>query len=325
MLSVLIVLIAVIAYLFRYWPTRINYRHIRKITSGERRFVSRVKRTRPNNEFYVDPLPSEMDNHADTICFGKNFRPIYFTSQVCTVSPFLDSYESRLDVPICTGITAVDLEDGSTVLLEAGQGLYFGDDMDRSLINPNQIRAFGVAVCDDPTDPHRPLGIDFGDMSIPMKMNGSICYFTSRSPTDAEIDSCRRFQISDEHSWDPTSEIFISSVERGESYSGGYIQSDITKHIYKVAMSPPFDLHFDNSHYFHEFDVALAESGFSPDLLSDRIVANVMSNKRHHGTDPNLLSKKWGIRLQKAKDTISRTTQLNIRSPMAMVRYLPTH
>ena len=93
----------------------------------------------------MDRLPTEIDNHADTICFGKNFRPIYFTSQVCTVSPFLDSYESKKDVPICSAVTAVDLEDGS-ILLEAGQGLYFGAEMDRSLINPNQVRAYGLSL-----------------------------------------------------------------------------------------------------------------------------------------------------------------------------------
>ena len=76
----------------------------------------------------------------------------YFTSEVCTVSLFLDSYKSKPDVPICTAVIAVDLDDGSTILTEAGQGLYFGMEMDRSLLNPNQLRAFGVSVCDDPTD-----------------------------------------------------------------------------------------------------------------------------------------------------------------------------
>ena len=195
----------------------INHR-IRAIISKDRRFVSRVKRSRvPYDEFYSEPLPSEIDNHADIICFGKNFRPIYFTSQVCSVSPFLDSYESRNDVPICTGITAVDLLDGSTVLLEAGQGSYFGDDLDHSLINPNQLRAHGIPVCDDPTDLHRSLSTDLGSIEIPMKMNGSICYFVSRCPTDSKLESCETFKISDENHWDPTENIsFPLLVEMGK-------------------------------------------------------------------------------------------------------------
>jgi hypothetical protein len=33
-------------------------------------------------------LQDEIDNHADTCCFGANFTPLYFTGQVCDVSPF---------------------------------------------------------------------------------------------------------------------------------------------------------------------------------------------------------------------------------------------
>ena len=292
-----------------------NKRRVGNIQTGERRIISRVKRHRTSNDLHIDPLPTEIDNHADTICFGKNFRPVYFTSQVCSVSPFFDSYESKTDVPICTAVTAVDLDDGRTIILEAGQGLYFGDDMDRSLLNPNQLRAFGVPVCDDPTDKYRPLGIDLGDIHLPMTMEGSICGFSSRCPTDDELESCARFQISDEHSWDPTSEIFIASahVEWGEF---GYIQGEVSRNICQVATLMHDDYLFNDSHFFHEFDIALARSGLGPEQMCDRIVSDVISNKRHHGTDANLLSKKWGIGLQKARDTIAKTTQLNVRSAL---------
>ena len=261
-----------------------------------------------------DPLPTEIDNHADTICFGRNFRPSYFTSQVCTVSPFLDSYDSKTNIPICTAITAVDLDDGSTILLEAGQGLYFGDEMDRSLLNPNQLRAFGVPVCDDPTDKHRRLGIDLGEKQVPMTMKGSICGFVSRCPTDQELESYPRYQISDEHSWDPSSQIFISSVDVG--WGEEYTPSDHTRNIFQVITNSHDDYLFNDSHYFHEFDRALARSGLCPEQMCDRLIHDVISNKRHHGTDANLLSRKWGIGIKKAKDTIARTSQMNIRSAL---------
>ena len=263
----------------------------------------------------MDPLPTEIDNHADTICFGKNFRPIHFTSQVCSVSPFLDSYDSKTDVPICTVVTAVDLDDGRTILLEAGQGLYFGDEMDKSLINPNQLRAFGVPVCDDPTDSHRQLGIDLKSVTIPMTMQGSICGFVSRCPSDEELESCARYQISDEHNWDPTSQIFVASINVGWE-ENGYIPSNITRNICEVTTSLHDDYLFNDSHCFHDFDRALARSGLGPQQMCDRMIYDVVSNKRHHGTDVRLLSRKWGIGLQKAKDTIARTTQMNIRSAL---------
>ena len=87
----------------------------------------------------MDPCPSEIDNHADTICFGINFKPISFTSEVCRVSGFLPEYDEQPDIQICTAVTAVDLDNGETIILQFGQGLWFGEQMERSLINPNQL------------------------------------------------------------------------------------------------------------------------------------------------------------------------------------------
>ena len=46
------------------------------------------------------------------------------------------------------------------------------------------------------------------------------------------------------------------------------------------------------------------------------MIQSILSNKRHHGTDLNLLSHKWGIGLKKAKNTILKITQLNIQSAL---------
>ena len=102
--------------------------------------------------------PTESDNHADTHCFGANFRPIHWSDLQCTVNPFVDDLGSSEAVEICTAGTAWDTADGETVILVFGQGLWFGERMPKSLINPNQCRAFGISLCDDPTDPHQALG-----------------------------------------------------------------------------------------------------------------------------------------------------------------------
>ena len=109
-----------------------------------RRSISKVTRTDNNeNDFSVDPFPTEIDNHADTNCFGINFRPMYFTSDVCSVYPFLEEYAHQEDIQICTAVTAYDTDEGETIILQFGQGLWFGNRMARSLINPNQCRHFG--------------------------------------------------------------------------------------------------------------------------------------------------------------------------------------
>ena len=48
----------------------------------------------------------ELDSHADTIVFGKNFLKLSDTGRVCTVSPYTDTYESIESVPIVTAATA---------------------------------------------------------------------------------------------------------------------------------------------------------------------------------------------------------------------------
>jgi len=56
----------------------------------------------------------------------------------------------------------------------------------------------------------------------------------------------------------------------------------------------------------HEFDPVRG----SP----TQIMAQIRTSERHHGIDARLLSLKWGIGLEKARDTIKHTTQYNIRS-----------
>jgi len=70
---------------------------IHKITTSNRRLIEQVKRQKASTDRYKDPLACEIDNHANTTCFGKNFRVISFTSDVCSVSPYLSEYDSIND------------------------------------------------------------------------------------------------------------------------------------------------------------------------------------------------------------------------------------
>ena len=79
-----------------------------------------LKKRKQETTFEMKPCYSEMDNHVDTICFGKNFRVIHFTSEVCLVSPFLSEYNEQEDIPLCTAATVYDFEDGETVILKFG-------------------------------------------------------------------------------------------------------------------------------------------------------------------------------------------------------------
>jgi len=97
-----------------------------------------------------------MDSRADTCCLGKNFRHDGETGDVCNVRGFHGSFDTLTDVPIVRGVTGwTDQTTGQSYLLYVNQGLWFGDKLDHSLWNPNQIRHFGIPVSDDPYDNSR--------------------------------------------------------------------------------------------------------------------------------------------------------------------------
>jgi hypothetical protein len=159
---------------------------------------------------------SEIDNWADTCCAGRNFRPLEFTGMTCSVSPFHEDYKAMQDIPIATCATAVDLTDGTTVILIVNEALYFGDSMDHSLINPNQIRVTSIPVNDDPFNQTRPFGIGHPETFIPFATEGATIYFTSRTPTNEELEhfQFRQIELTDEDEWKPERFDLSQGVER---------------------------------------------------------------------------------------------------------------
>jgi hypothetical protein len=131
---------------------------------------------------------NEIDNHADTTCAGPNWRLIELTGEYCTVSPFSSEYQPKPDVPIAKCATTYTCPTtGDSVVLVADQVLWFANGFHCSLINPHQIWAYGYSICDDPWDPHRPLGIDLGSIFVPLTVSGPNLSFESRVPTDWEM------------------------------------------------------------------------------------------------------------------------------------------
>ena len=106
-----------------------------------------------------------------------------FTSEECMVTPFLQDYSEQVNIPICTGVTSYIMELGEVVILIFVQGLWFGNRMEKVLINLNKCRAFGIPICDDPTNQNRLLVIEeYFHTHIPMLMVGFTCEFITRYP-----------------------------------------------------------------------------------------------------------------------------------------------
>jgi hypothetical protein len=83
------------------------------------------------------------------------------------------------------------------------QVLWYGSKLKMSLINPNQIRHYGLAVSDDPTDKTRDIGISGDDIIIPFEIKGTTVFFKSRLPTRWEMANCRTVELTVDSPWNP--------------------------------------------------------------------------------------------------------------------------
>jgi hypothetical protein len=122
-----------------------------RVISSLRRRVSRTNGM--FNAIPREPVHStlEMDTHADTCVLGPNFVILHYTSRECDVSPYTEVYESVTAVPIVSGATAwTDKRTGLTYILVVNEALWMPDTVTSSLINPNQLRAYGITVQDNP-------------------------------------------------------------------------------------------------------------------------------------------------------------------------------
>jgi len=96
---------------------------------------------------------NEADTNADTCCLGKNFLILSHTTRVADVYAYDKAIAPIENVPIVTGATAYDCPvTQATYILVFHESLYYGTKLDHSLINPNQVRHYGIPFWDNPFD-----------------------------------------------------------------------------------------------------------------------------------------------------------------------------
>ena len=130
---------------------------------------------------------NECDTNADTCCLGKNFVILEFTQRAADVYAYIKDIAPIVGVPIVSGATAWDDPvTGQTYILVINEGLYYGNKMDHSLINPNQITAYVIPLWDNVYDQSRngELSIELDEaVRVQMKNQGTKILFESRAPT----------------------------------------------------------------------------------------------------------------------------------------------
>jgi hypothetical protein len=146
-----------------------------------------------------------MDSHANTIACGSNCTTMHFTDKVCDVSPYADTYEAIKSVPIVQAATAFDHPDtGETTILILNEAIWMGDKMNHALVNPNQLRAFGLTVQDNPFSAAPTyIAAEGHEFVMPLTSKGTTLGVTRRTPASQELQTSPHVVISSEREWDP--------------------------------------------------------------------------------------------------------------------------
>ena len=98
---------------------------------------------------------AELDSHDDTCGVGSMAYVIQDSGRFCEVTPF-SSVEAMQEILIVKAALACDNPlTGETSIINIGQALYFRDQVDHILMNPNQIRMNGVVVDENPAICHK--------------------------------------------------------------------------------------------------------------------------------------------------------------------------
>ena len=278
----------------------------------------------------------ELDSHADTTVAGSNCIILQYTGKECSVQPYSDVYNPTHHVPIVHAATAYQCQDtGQTYILVLNECLWMGDTMEQTLINPNQLRHYGTMVKDDPTSEY-PMSITSPDhdISLPLKMDGTIVFLDSHTPTPHELDSCPKIFLSSSQPWDPKNVRFpktnyslqqkVSTGNRNISSFTQYIDDEHDENMENVTNI--FSLSSINRRIFamdtiqyknpndSSIDTPLEKPDIDSGLTDIPTIPTFQSSERHTDVSPEDLSDRWHISIAQAIDTLKNTTQRFLRS-----------
>ena len=291
----------------------------------------------------------ELDTHADTGVGGSNMAVLRYSGKQVTVSGFSDEREKFSNVPIATLATAYDCPNtGRTWILVFNQFLYFGDRMNHSLICPNQLRDFGVKVYDTPKqfDSSSPHAIETDQLKIPLQLKGVISGFITRKPSEEELEDEDNIQIimTASTEWMPHSrdmELAEEQAEVQDSLDGddnricgaystllfganddgltieGIAQEGTTcalqESLTEVAIAEDNQLASRLISQVQVWDEQNCPGEYQIGALGT--ISGVSSDRENPKYDlpPEVLARRWGIGLEKARKTLRCTSQAGFK------------
>ena len=102
----------------------------------------------------------KLDSHADTCCLGQNFNILNESSCVYDVLPYNNKYSDVTNINILSEASVYTHPvTHTTYTLIIHDALFFGNYLKYSLINPNQLRNFGLQAQDNPYNEELPISV----------------------------------------------------------------------------------------------------------------------------------------------------------------------
>ena len=286
----------------------------------------------------VDDEPwCELDSHADTCVAGANCAPMGPVGPCVNVHAFAPGYGAKT-YHIRTAATVwTDESDGNEYLLVFHQSIFLGDDLQHTLVNPNQLRHNGITVQDCPKQFDRNsqhcIQVPGKGLKIPLQMRGVISGFHSRLPTQEELESLPQIELTRDI-WNPKSDNFAAAEEAARRRISAMQAQDHddaeARYISAAAASdiPPDMLDSDDGDKenlytrlvssvivpYEREPLQVADVNAPPGDELEYQVDAVISSRRKPKVTPEELSQKWCIGLDTAKKTLASTTQSGMRN-----------
>ena len=261
---------------------------------------------------------NEADTNADTCCLGTNFTVLSYTNRTADVYPYDSSYEPVRSIPIVTGATTYHHPNGESFIIIINEALYYGNKLDHSLINPNQVRHNGVGFWDNPYDYEHNLEIEVyeKDVTIPMHYDGTKLAFESVTPTEEELNVLPHIVLTSSTQWNP-GEVVLGKVQSGPIRmnvkkvqihvdESGY--NTLDKYVYEShIISDDIEMHEVNPimRAINEIDASQVAYGMN-DIPGK---SSFVSHERHNKLSAEALAENWCIGIIKAQSTLGATTQ----------------
>ena len=319
--------------------------HFTSVYSPSNRLISALHRVSEVSLPTDTEARMELDSHADTCVGGSNTAIIGPVQRTVTVSAFAPGYGSK-SYPLATvGTVWIDPETSIEYLLVINQAIYLGDELKHSLLNPNQLRTNGVQVdeCPRQFDRRSTHSIMVRDppLMIPLELSGVVSCFTTRKPTQDEIENLQHVTLTGTARWNPESPDFqcieslhapLSTIhEDQEHVDARYIGSVHILHSEPVGIEDE-DLHLRLISTVHvsldeevQQDMRISSLSavdhheedilFQKDvILKPRNVSAVVIEGTKPKITPEALASSWKIGIPTAKRTLKVTTQAGLRN-----------